>query len=156
MKYTALDTGGDPTWIFILAVIFILFFMLSAVYTTRVSVAFTCLIAVILAFTGLSYAQKYDTATTNNKDTATKNLQLKYDIKDVLWDMTDTTAEPLDMNGMNNLVIETQDGQKYIFKYGTNEKTWEPSLEDMPKLGGATTTDAVTAESLLQKQENKK
>lgn len=91
-----------------------------------------------------------------NYGIATQNIQTKYDVKSVDWKDSETTAhyahtgkEPTkEYRDKNHLVVETQSGKKYVFKYKVNLETYEPILEDMPLPGGSKPDEAVSAASL--------
>lgn len=85
-----------------------------------------------------------------NKQIATENILAKYDLKEVLWDVKDTTAEPMDTKGDNNIIVKTQNDVEYVFKYRADIQTGEPFLKDMPIPGGSAPKDAVNAASLLK------
>lgn len=87
---------------------------------------------------------------------ATQNIQTKYDVKSVEWHDSETDTyithtgdenfkEPRDRN---HLVIQAQNGKKYVFKYKVNLETGEPTLEDMPIPGGSKPDEVISAASL--------
>lgn len=157
MKYESFTDMPASMGLIIVAVIGLLF-LLASIFNASIAMSVISgiffLITATMTFTSYSQSSQINA---DNREVATSNLMQKYDIKDALWDATDTTAYYKDaMNVDKNLVIMTQDGQKYIFKYGVDKESYEPTLSDMPKLGGSTTSEAVTAESLLQKQVAKK
>jgi len=82
---------------------------------------------------------------------ATHNLELKYDIKDVLWDDPRTTASYDSQHSNQQVVVVANNDQRYVFDYTMNLDTSEPTLTDPPIQGGATPDNATTAEILLKK-----
>lgn len=86
----------------------------------------------------------------HNAKASVNNLMKKYDLQEVKWDSADTTAGPKSTSGDGELLVRTNAGENYIFKYRVNTETSEPFLEDMPRQGGSTPEKTVTADSLLK------
>lgn len=100
-------------------------------------------------YTNILDTNNYISVQEHNVKIATDNLTKKYDVKSVDWEAKDTHVSPSSVKA-DDLLVETQDGRSYIFKYHVDEKTSEPFLEDMPLRGGTAPTQAVTAKSLLK------
>ena len=94
-------------------------------------------------------------AVEHNRTAGTENIMQKYDVKDVLWASPQTKVSPNlkpDYNNTNReLVVETNDDKKYIFLYSIDQKTFEPTLEDMAVPSGGSEANNVSAKSLLKK-----
>ena len=91
----------------------------------------------------------------HNRKLGTENIMQKYDVKDVLWTSPQTKVSPNLKPDYNNtkreLVVETNDDKKYIFLYSLDQKTFEPTLEDMAVPSGSNEASNVSAKSLLKK-----
>lgn len=86
----------------------------------------------------------------HNKELATQSLMAKYDLKSVDWDDRRTRVSEVSESGDSNLVVTSQDNQRYIFNYVMDHQTSEPTLLNMPIEGGKTPDRATTAEALLK------
>ena len=113
-------------------------------------------VAALLVWGWISYLTHNGEVSNHNYKIASQNIQAKYDVKSVVWndsetntDYTHTGKEPTEeYRNKNRLVIETQNGKKYVFKYKINMDTYEPTLEDMPLPGGSKPDEVVSAASL--------
>lgn len=113
-------------------------------------------VAGLLAWGWASFLTHNGEVDKRNYEVATQNIQTKYDVKSVDWKDSETDAhythtgkEPTEeYRNKNHLVIETQNGKKYVFKYKVNMETYEPTLEDMPLPGGSKPNEEVSAASL--------
>lgn len=140
--------------LFALGAVFFIGFLSTLTLSSSKPVVTFCILSIITLSTCLVIAiherSEMDKSDEIHKTVATENLKLKYDIKNADWNSKDTTAMPKNVSGENNLIIEGNDGKLYVFKYKVNLGTGEPTLGDMPILGGSSPQDAVTAESLLK------
>jgi len=113
------------------------------------------LVAVALAISGfVSFgvmAIINHVANGSNEDKATQNLMEKYDIQKVRWDAPETQANPVSVDREENLLVESGNGQLYVFKYTVSKETSEPILKNMPIQGGNAPDKSTTAEALLRK-----
>lgn len=89
--------------------------------------------------------------TAQNNVKATNNLKVKYDIKDVLWEDSKTTAASNTRSPNEQIVLVANNDQRYVFDYVVDTKTSEPTITSLPIQGGATSDNATTAEALLKK-----
>lgn len=144
MKYLPLD-GTNYTLIIVGAGMIAIILCLAAI-----SFRYKWLIATASAFSlaMLGFTMYVDsTVKPAAQQKAVSNLSQKYDIKAVDWESKDTTVGPISKGG-GEIVVEVKDGEKYIFGYAVNRETGEPTLTNIPTRGGATSSQAVTAESL--------
>lgn len=87
-----------------------------------------------------------------NQKVAEQNISQKYDVKDVLWQNSETTAYSNGHIKDGKLIVLTQENTEVPFIYTVNPQTHEPLLADIP----ATTNEHhISAESLVKKDEEK-
>lgn len=155
MKYAVFAQDPSFTGIIVMAVILVIMLAFAAVDPTPFSAVVAVIVLAIIALMFFNHNTQISEAAVKNQEAATKNLRIKYELKEVYWDARETTANPKDTESNENLVIESLDGEKHIFKYEVDLKTREPFLSDMPKAGGNPDKPSITADSLLQEIPNK-
>jgi hypothetical protein len=150
MKYELLQNNPSITGIIVMIFITLLAMVLASAAPNGFTMAIGLIVVGITLLTGFNLVDQFAKIEKGNKIAVTENLKTKYDIKEVYWDARETTAEPKDTESNENIVIESTNGKKYVFKYKLDLKSGEPTLSDMPVAGGTAPQEAVTAESLLK------
>ena len=84
---------------------------------------------------------------------AAANISKKYDVKEVLWNAKQTTATAANQRADETLVVELNDGAKYVFNYKIDKATSEPTLSDLPIQGGSNTDKVKSANDILKTSE---
>lgn len=117
--------------------------------------------AIALAFgmvcgvgTGIAVNKQNWDSYAKNQVIGSENIMKKYDVKEVLWQDSQTKVTPsIEKEWKKNreLVVRTNDDKKYIFLYSVDKKTSEPTLEDMAVPSGSNESNNVSAKSLLKK-----
>lgn len=111
----------------------------------------TSLVMIVLtAVVGLTYSTLDHSANKANETKATQNIMQKYDVKDVNWKSFETNARADGETPDGKILLSTNNGNEYIFKYEVDPKTSEPTLKNMPIQGGNTADKDASAESLLK------
>ena len=104
--------------------------------------------------TGIAVNSQSWNSYAKNQEIGSENILKKYDVKEVLWQDSQTKVTPnIEKERKKNreLVVRTNDDKKYIFLYSVDKKTSEPTLEDMAVPSGSNEASNVSAKSLLKK-----
>lgn len=117
--------------------------------------------AIALAFgmvcgvgTGLLVNKQNWDSYAKNQEIGSENILKKYDVKEVLWQDSQTKVTPSiekEWKKSRDLVVRTNDDKKYVFIYSVDKKTSEPTLGDVAAPSGSNDTTNVSAKSLLKK-----
>ena len=161
MNFANLDfTSYSTCWIWFLAILLISGFSLiwsieqtgpkESKLKKVIAVISAGLIVMVIVATIVLTVTRINIADENIK-TATQNITAKYELKEVHWKAAETSAHPTDVQEEGSLLVETSNGQQYIFKYSVDEETSEPTLKNMPIQGGDSPDKSTTAEALLKK-----
>ena len=115
---------------------------------TRIFIIIAFVVSIFaFAVWGFAYVNSID----ENQKKATANLTQKYDVKNVDWESKDATVGPLGNRKDGKIILTANNGERYIFQYSVNKDTYEPTLTDMPIIGGNNAGKEKSAESLLKK-----
>ena len=161
MKYAALDFTNYGTITAVLFFVAMVLFLIAIATSAQLdkkkrvkasmAVLFTGLgLAVVLLIGSVISLVHMGNVNTHNRELATQSLMEKYDLKSVDWDDFRTKANEVSSSGDRNIVVTSQENQRYIFNYVMDHKTSEPTLLNMPIEGGKTPDRATTAEALLK------
>lgn len=115
-------------------------------FTLFTALPITVLLIIVSIFTMVHMGN----VNSHNRELATQSLMEKYDLKSVDWDDSRTRTNEVSDSGDRNIVVTSQNNQRYIFNYMMDHKTSEPTLLNMPIEGGKTPDRATTAEALLK------